>query len=152
LAAQSADAPTHSNDALSLLEAFAYIGDVLSSEQEQVADEAFLETAHRDDGSVIVMRFPNDLRPSVIVIADDAHVFIVVIGSEAGDSTVRFGDGEHGGRPPAGLEHVTGTYRHGGGEVGEVELRELPLRRPFRVIAAHHPGTQRPRVTCSVVH
>lgn len=152
LVGQSADAPTHSDDALSLLEAFAYVGDVLSSAQEQVADEAFLETAHRDDGSVIVMRFPNDFRPSVIVVADDAHVFIVVIGSEAGDSTVRFGDGEHGRPPPAGLEHVTATYRHGGGTVGEVELRELPLQRPFRVIAAHQLGTQRRRLTCSVVH
>jgi hypothetical protein len=152
LVGQSADAPTHSDDALSLLEAFAYIGDALSSKQEQVADEALLETAHRDDGSVILMRFPNDLRPSVIVIADDVHVFIVVIGSEAGDSTVRFGEGEQGRRPPAGLEHATATYRHGGGKVGEVELRELPLRQPFRVIVAHHPGTQRQRLTCSVIH
>ena len=137
--------------ALSLIEALAYLGDVLSAEQDQVADEDFLETSYDSEDDVVRIRLLNDLRPVVFVVVDDERAFVVVIGSEAGDATVRFGNGEHGERPPAGLEDVIATYRHGAGRVGSVKLRGLHLGKPFAVIAIGDPGTRARRMNCSIV-
>jgi hypothetical protein len=43
-----------------------------------------------------------------------------------GRTTVQFGDGVTGKRPPAG-EEITVTYRHGAGQAGEVPPKQTPV-------------------------
>ena len=144
-----ADSPQSApNLGLSLIETLAYIGDVLSAAQEQVADESFLETSREDDEDVVRIRLLNELRPAAFGVVGDERAFVVVVGSEAGDSTVRFGDDERGERPEEGLKDVIASYRHGGGRAGCVELRGLHLGRRYAVIAASQAGTR--SLSCSI--
>jgi hypothetical protein len=128
--------------AVSLIEALAYLGDVLSAEQDQLADEDFLATSRADDEDLVRIRFLIKLLPAVFIAVGDERAFAVVIGSETGDATVRFGDGESGARPPTGLEDVSATYRRGGGNAGHLELRGLRLGRRCAVVAISHRATR----------
>ncbi|EIL97787.1 putative baseplate assembly protein [Rhodanobacter thiooxydans] len=44
-----------------------------------------------------------------------------------GKTTVRFGDGVHGARPPTGVENVVATYRNGIGTPGNVRAQQVSL-------------------------
>jgi hypothetical protein len=126
--------------ALSLLELLAYVGDVLSADQDRTAEEAFVDTSYNPGDASVAIRLANDLRPVAFAAVDASHAFVVVIGAETGDSTLSFGDGDRGRRPPAGLEHGTASYRHGGGGAGNVQVRGLPLRAPIAVITLRRRG------------
>ena len=54
---------------------------------------------------------------------------------------VIFGDGEHGARPPAGMENITATYRSGIGEPGNLKGGQISLiaTRPLGVKAVLNP-------------
>jgi hypothetical protein len=145
------DAPESAPDAgLSLIETLAYIGDVLSAEQDQLADEDFLEMSRANDEDLIRIRLRTEILPAVLVAVGDERAFLVVIGAETGDSTVRFGDGEPGTRPPTGLEDVSATYRHGGGHEACLELRELRLGRRCAVVAVSHRARRTQGLFCSI--
>jgi hypothetical protein len=135
---------------LSLIETLVYIGDVLSADQDQLTDEDFLETSRANDGDLVRVRFLTELLPAVFVAVGDRRAFIVVVGSETGDSTVRFGEGEFGTRPPPGFEDVTATYRHGGGDAACLELRGLHLGSRYAVVAISHRATRARGLICSI--
>ena len=46
-----------------------------------------------------------------------------------GSAVVIFGDGQHGARLPSGAEHITATYRMGGGEAGNLPMGSLTMLR-----------------------
>jgi hypothetical protein len=138
------------DSARSLIDTLAYIGEVLSAEQDQLADEGFLETARADDEDLVHIRFRTELLPAVFVAVGNARAFVVVIGSHAGDATIRFGEGEAGRRPPTGLEDVTATYRHGEGHTGRLELRRLRLGRRWGVVAISQRATHAQGLICSL--
>ncbi len=92
---------------------------MLSAKEDQLADEAFLETSRERDEDLVRIRFLNELLPAVFLAVGEERAFGVVIGSQTGDSTLRFGDGESGARPPTGMEDVQ---------------RELPARRHTREV------------------
>jgi hypothetical protein len=135
---------------LSLIETLAYVGDVLSAEQDHQADEGFLETSRASDEDLVRIRFPTEVLPAVFVAIGDDRAFVVVVGTKTGDSTVRFGDGDAGARPPMGLERVAATYRHGGGHKRSLELHGLRLGRRWAVVAISHrtPGAR--GLICSI--
>jgi hypothetical protein len=144
-------APQSATDVgLSLIETLAYIGDVLSAEQDQLADEDFLEISRTNDEDLVRIRFLTELLPAVFVGLGDERAFIVVIGSETGDSTVRFGEGAVGMRPPAGLEDLTATYRRGGGQAACLELRGLRLGSRCAVVAISHRATRAQGLICAI--
>jgi hypothetical protein len=148
----SVDDPQSTPDlGLSLIEMLAYIGDVLSAEQDQIADEAFLETSRESEEDLVRIRFLNELLPAVFVAVGGQRAFVVVIGSQTGDSTVRFGDGETGTRPPTGLEDVSASYRQGGGKAGCLELRGLRLGSRCAVIAISHRAALAGGLICSIL-
>lgn len=120
---------------IGLIETLGYIGDVLSSEQDQVAAEGILTTTYDDDCDVLRIDMRADARPIVCVVIDDCRAFVVSIGADAREASVSFGDGSKGRRPPAGLENVTASYRHGDGDGGNVEVSGLGLRRAFTLVA-----------------
>jgi hypothetical protein len=145
------DAPQSAPDfGQSLVETLAYIGDVLSAEQDQVASENFLETSQVKDEDLVRLRFLIELLPAVFLAVGDKRAFVVVVGSETGDSTVRLGDGESGTRPPTGLEDVSATYRHGEGNAGCLELRGLRLGRRCGVVAISHRAGPARGLICSI--
>ncbi len=135
---------------LPLIETLAYIGDVLSAKQDLLAAEAFLETSRESDEDLVRLRFLNELLPAVFVAVGEERAFVVVIGSQTGDSTLRFGDGESGARPPTGLEDVSASYRQGGGHAGCLELRGLRLGRRCAVIAISHRAARAGGLICSI--
>jgi len=61
--------------------------------------------------------------------------------SEAGKTTVEFGDGLNGARPPTGSENVRAVYRKGIGTAGNVDASQLSLllTRPAGVRAVTNP-------------
>jgi len=61
--------------------------------------------------------------------------------SEAGKTTVEFGDGLEGARPPTGSDNIRATYRKGMGTGGNVDARQLSLllTRPAGVRGATNP-------------
>jgi hypothetical protein len=123
-----------SDSGIALLELLAYLGDTMSFHQDQVANEAYLET---EDG--VRIRLQASRRPALCLVADDQRAYVVTVGAETGDSTVRFGDGVVGEQPPSGLENVTATYRRGAGDTGNLELTGLGLQKPFVVIVVGNP-------------
>ncbi|WP_447736802.1 putative baseplate assembly protein [Rhodanobacter soli] len=46
---------------------------------------------------------------------------------DGGKTTVQFGDGTHGARPPTGIENIVATYRNGIGTPGNVRARQVSL-------------------------
>ena len=118
-----------------MVETLAYIGDVLSAEQDQAGAEGFLATTYDDERGVLHVDIRAGARPIVCVVIDDCRAFMVSIGADAGEAIVSFGDGSEGRRPPLGFENVTATYTHGDGDDGNVEVRGLDLGRTFVVVA-----------------
>ena len=118
-----------------MIETLAYVGDVLSFEQNQVAAEGFLATAYDDGRDLLRVDLRADAQPIVCLVVDDRRAFVLSIGADAGEATVSFGDGSAGRPPPPGLEDVTARYRHGDGEDGNVEVSGLGLGRGFAVVA-----------------
>jgi len=61
--------------------------------------------------------------------------------SEAGKTTVEFGDGLEGARPPTGSDNIRATYRKGMGTGGNVDARQLSLllTRPAGVRGVTNP-------------
>jgi hypothetical protein len=121
--------------AIGLIETLAYIGDVLSSEQDHIAAEGFLATTYDDKRDILQIDMRANARPTVCVVVDDCRAFVVSIGADAAEATVSFGDGSEGRRPPSGFENVTAKYRHGDGNLGNVEVSGLRLGRAFAVVA-----------------
>lgn len=62
-------------------------------------------------------------------------------GDESGRTTVAFGDGRRGARPPSGVENVRVAYRKGLGVLGEAEADRLTMlmRRPLGMKAVTNP-------------
>jgi hypothetical protein len=60
---------------------------------------------------------------------------------DSGKTSVVFGDGMHGARPPTGVENVTATYRNGIGRPGNVDAQQISLlaTRPLGVKAVVNP-------------
>ena len=96
-----------------------------------------------------------DAAPDIDVLIDDVHwtqvvdlsivdaaaqAYLVVL-DETGGATVRFGDGLHGARLPAGAENVRAVYRSGSGAGGNVAAGQLTQlqSRPPGVIAVINP-------------
>ncbi|HET6867509.1 MAG TPA: hypothetical protein VFH80_16430 [Solirubrobacteraceae bacterium] len=126
---------TSADGVIGLIETLAYIGDVLSSQQDQVAAEGILTTTYDDERDVLHIDLRADARPIVCVVVDDCRAFVVSIGANAGEATVSFGDGSDGRRPPPGFENVRARYRDGDGDGGNVEVTGLRLGRAFAVVA-----------------
>jgi hypothetical protein len=126
---------TSADGVIGLIETLVYIGDVLSSKQDQVAAEGFLSTTYDDERDVLRVDMRAGARPMVCVVIDDCRAFVVSIGADADAASVSFGDGSEGRRPPSGFEHVTAKYRHGDGNDGNVEVSGLGLGRAFAVVA-----------------
>jgi hypothetical protein len=120
---------------IGLIETLVYISDVLSCAQDQVAAEGFLATTYDDERDVLRVDMRLDAPPILFVVIDDYRVFVASIGADAGETTVGFGDGSKGRRPPPGFENVTAKYRHGDGDGGNVEVSGLGLGRAFAVVA-----------------
>jgi hypothetical protein len=132
-----------SDPGIALLELFAYVGDVLSFYQDQVANEAYLETEDR-----VCVRLHASRRPALCLIADDRRGYLVTVGAETGESTVRFGDGVAGEQPPSGLDNVVATYRRDDGDTGNLELTGLGLQKPFVVIVVGNPRVSARHFLC----
>ena len=126
---------------LTLLELLAYLGDVLSAMQDQVAGEAYLDTDWQRDADLFRITMLDGVRPVCCIVADDQRTFLVTIGPEAEEGTVHFGDGLVGARPPTGSGDFAATYRGGAGEAGNLELRGMGLREPVAVIVVVQPRT-----------
>jgi hypothetical protein len=120
---------------IGLLELLAYVADVLSSDQDQVAAEGFVATTYDPERDLLHLELRADALPIVCAVIDDSRVFVVSIGDDADEAVVSFGDGSEGRRPPPGFENVTGRYRNGDGEDGDVEVSGLGLCRSFVVVA-----------------
>jgi hypothetical protein len=132
-----------SDPGIALLELLAYVGDALSFYQDQVANEAYLETEDR-----VRVRLDGSRRPALCVIADDRRAYLVTVSAETGESTVRFGDGVAGELPPSGLDNVIATYRRGDGDTGNLELTGLGLQKPFVVIVVGNPRVSARHFLC----
>ncbi|MBN1262499.1 MAG: putative baseplate assembly protein [Anaerolineae bacterium] len=68
------------------------------------------------------------------------HRFVTRL-DDNGETTVTFGDGEHGARLPTGAENVTATYRSGSGSEGNVGAESLTLltKRPSGIRSVTNP-------------
>ena len=119
------------------------MADTLSFEQDQVANEAYVET---EGGGRIRLQVCS--RPALCMVADDQRAFVVAVGAETGETTVRFADGVGGKQPPSGLKKVTATYRRGAGGTGNVELTGLGLQEPFVVIVLDNLGASARHFSC----
>lgn len=70
----------------------------------------------------------------------DERIYIVTI-EDDGTTTVQFGDGQAGARPPTGAENITATYRKGIGVAGLVKADQLKimLTKPLGVRSVTNP-------------
>ena len=110
---------TDSDPGVALLELFAYLGELLSSYADRIADEAHLDTGserrpgRRDSLVARGRRSSGGVRSPTSPDSgtDDRHY--VVSRRADGASVVEFGDGVHGRRPPAGSS-IGVRYRHAG--------------------------------------
>lgn len=73
--------------------------------------------------------------------AGPADPIYVAQTDDAGQTTVRFGDGSAGARPATGVENITATYRKGMGSAGNVDAGKIMLlpARPLGVRAVANP-------------
>ena len=129
----------------SLLDAWSYVADVLTSYQEKIAGESYLGSEWHEASSTLRIRF--DVAPAVCVVGDDRQAVFVVVGSATGDATLSFGEGVRGERPSSGAG-VRVTYRRGGGGAGDLVLEGIPFEAPFVVIALDSGGARVRRI-CS---
>lgn len=63
---------------------------------------------------------------SLAGVAADARAFVAWTDDE-GRTTVTFGDGQHGARPPSGVENLRAEYRNGIGKGGNVRAGQISL-------------------------
>jgi hypothetical protein len=108
-----ADSTAH-DPGVAIVELLAYVGDMLSSYQDLIADEAYLGTARpRSEGIRIEVDGERWREVSSLIDsgADDAD--FVVTSQDDGTTAIQFGDGEHGRRPSAGSA-IRIRYRPGG--------------------------------------
>jgi hypothetical protein len=115
---------------VALVDLLAYAGEVLSEYQDEVADEAYLETDWNEDSRTLHIRLRRGHRPGLCLIADRRRVYVVLVGPNTGEARVVFGDGVVGKRP-RGAGEVAAHYRRGAGGTGSLTLSGLRLRRPF---------------------
>jgi hypothetical protein len=100
---------------VALVELLAFVGDMLSAHQDLIANEAYLGVARRRPAAVRVevdgerWRQVCDFHDSG---PDDGH--FVLTRQDDGETTIQFGDGEHGRRPSAG-SGIRVRYRSGNG-------------------------------------
>src|SRR5581483_4187452 len=87
---------TSAGGVIGLIESLVYIGDVLSSEQDEVAAEDILTTTYDDDRDVLHIDMRADARPIVCVVIDNCRAFVVSVGADDGQASVSFGDGSKG--------------------------------------------------------
>ena len=68
------------------------------------------------------------------------HIYITRTADD-GTTTIEFGDGRHGARPPTGRQNIVATYRQGSGVTGAVRSNTLrtPLDRPTGLKAVANP-------------
>jgi predicted phage baseplate assembly protein len=67
----------------------------------------------------------HETRNLAFVGANDRH--FVTATDDGGKTTVQFGDGMHGARPPTGIENIVATYRNGIGTPGNVRAGQVSL-------------------------
>jgi hypothetical protein len=112
---------------ITLLQLLTWLAEALSTYQDQSAGEAALDTrrklgriAHHvlSDASIVLTVDGDRWHPASPGSSEaaDERTYVLVTGDD-GSTTIRFGDGERGARPPGGSE-VTATYRSGGGDTG----------------------------------
>ena len=126
---------TSADGVIGFIDTLAYIGDVLSFAQDQVAAEGFLAATYDNERDMLLIDMGANTRPIVCVVVDDCRAFVVSIGADAGDASISFGDGSEGRPPPPGFENVIAKYRHGDGDSGNVEVSGLGLGGAFAVVA-----------------
>lgn len=103
---------------VALVELLAIVGDLLSEAQDLLADEAYLGGKRSRAGDI---RLEVDgerwhRRPDLASSGPDDRHFVVIT-QEDGRAAIRFGDGEHGRRPPKGSD-IRMRYRSGQGATG----------------------------------
>ena len=107
-----ADAPQH-DPGLAIVELFAYVGDIISSYQDLIADEAHLNIGRRRPAG-IRLRSTASAGAEVPSLADsgpdDDH--FVATTQDDGTTVIQFGDGQHGRRPPQNSA-IRARYRPG---------------------------------------
>ncbi len=107
-----ADAPQH-DPALAIVELLAYVGDIIGSYQDVIADEAHLNTARRRPARIRI-EVDGERWHEVPDLADsgpdDDH--FVATTQDDGTTAIQFGDGEHGRRPPQDSA-IRARYRPG---------------------------------------
>jgi hypothetical protein len=128
-----------------LVELLTYIADVLSDLQDRVANEAYLESDWDEEADVLRIRMPAGVGAACCIVADDQRTYVVTIGPETEATTVHFGDGLAGARPPTGSEDIGAAYRGGPGEAGSLELSGMGLRGPLAIMLV---GDSRPASGC----
>jgi len=114
---------------------------VLSASQDEIADEAYLETDWDEEGHALHVRLDRKLRPGLCLIADGCRLYVVAVGRDANETKVVFDEGTHGDRPGDGSERIIARYERGAGGRGNLTLGGLDLQRPFVVVAAGGSGT-----------
>jgi len=98
---------------VTLVDLFAFVGDLLSQYEERLADDAYVGTAGRPRIAITVGGLLWREVASLEGSGPDDAVY-VVDRQDDGSATVRFGDGRHGRRPPTGTR-VSAAYRQGAG-------------------------------------
>ena len=135
---------------VALLELFAFLGEAITTHQNQVADDAHLES-RRMWGLIV----HNVLGRSPLVVTVDGSpwrevasledagagdaVYVAERGGPGSPTTVRFGDGQHGRRPADGAS-VGATYRDRGGATGLVATIPWPPDPPLALEVQARPG------------
>jgi hypothetical protein len=78
--------------------------------------------------------------PDFLAAGPSDRVFVTALSAD-GETTVRFGDGRRGARPPAGRDNLVAAYRKGLGAAGNVRAGQLsiPLDRPLGLKETTNP-------------
>ena len=99
---------------IALLELLAYAADSLAHYQTQIADEAYLQTQPTLGASRVAVTIDGSPWRDVPSLEKSGPGDAVYVADRDvdGSVTVRFGDGQHGRRPPTGAV-VVATYRRG---------------------------------------
>jgi hypothetical protein len=120
---------------VALVELLAYAGQVLSEYQDELADEAYLESDWNEEARRLRIRLDPPADSRLCLIADRRRVYVVTVGRATTEARLVFGDGAVGTRP-SGSEKVTARYRRGAGGAGNLTLSGLHLQKPFVVLVS----------------
>ena len=102
-----------------LADLLASLADALAYDQALVSDEAYLQSQGGSGLSRLVVTVDGSLWRRVAGLESAGSgdpVYVAERGAD-GSLTLRFGDGQHGRRPPPGARVIV-TYREGGGGTG----------------------------------